>query len=99
MILFSQVKNAADGATWKAASMRGYMTKTVTDATTGAFKLTFKKANGTTTYEYTVSAAGVVTAPSTAISVSGEFLKLLMSTWSQVNKDDADAVLGGSGEW
>lgn len=98
MILFSQVKNAADGATWKTASMRGYMTKVVTDAA-GAFKLVFKKADGTTTYEYAVSAAGEVTAPGTAISVTGEFLKLLMSTWSQVNKDDADALLGGSGEW
>ena len=46
MVMFSQVKNAADGATWQTASMRGYMTKVVTDATTGAFKLVFKKAEG-----------------------------------------------------
>lgn len=101
MIMFSQAKNAADGAAWKVPSMRGYVFKTVTDATTGAFKLTFKKADGTTAYEYAVSAAGVVTAPSTPITVSGEFLKLLMSTWSQVSKDDAEAVLDppNTAEW
>ena len=98
MVMFSQVKNASNGATWKVASMRGYMTKTA--GSDGAFTLTFKKADGTS-YAYSVSSAGVITAPGTPISVTGEFLGLLMSTWSQVNKDDAEAVLDppNTAEW
>lgn len=96
MVLFSQVKNAADGATWKVASMRGYMFKT--NGSDGAFTLTFKNAAGTT-YAYSVAANGTITAPATTVPVTGEFLKLLMSTWSQVDPADAAAVLAGTGDW
>lgn len=111
MIMFSQVRNAADGTTWKTADMRGYMCKT--NGSDGAFTLTFKRADGIE-FKFAVTSAGVVskaspfvveptgysgTAP-TYLDFDAEFMKLAMSTWSQVDPEAAAAVLSpGDRKW
>lgn len=99
MVLMSQVKSAAPGSTWKTSRMRGFLRKSVPDnAPAGTFNLVFTKAGGSTV-TYSVSSAGVITAPSSPLVLDAELLGLLMSSWALVDPDDADAVRAGGGTW
>ncbi len=97
MVSLSQVQSAPDGAVWKTTRMRGFLTKVA--GTDGAFTLRFKNAAGTT-YDYAVDGATLaITAPSTKITLDGEFMGLVMSDWQRLSASDAAAVAAGTGSW
>ena len=72
-----------DGQAARRPSMGGYVEKTVTNATTGAYTLTWHKKDGTTTYVYTWSGTAW-SAPSTTIPVDAEFLAMILASDWQI---------------
>lgn len=67
-----------DGQSARRPSMGGYVQKTVTNAETGAYTLTWKKKDGTTTYVYTWTGTAW-TAPVTTIPVDAEFFAMMLA--------------------
>ena len=86
------IQSLQDGQCARRPSMGGYVQKTVTNATTGAYTLTWKKKDGTTTYVYTWSGTAW-SAPSTTIPVDAEFFAMMIAQdWQIV--DSAELTNG-----
>ena len=100
MMYLDQIRYAADGTAWKTPSMRGYVKKTVLDATTygdDAFKLSFVKANGTAYDFYFDNGTGTSSA---SLTLDYELLgHILNSNWQQGTAAEFEAARGGTGTW
>ena len=105
MILLSQVKAAAVGTVWKTPRMHGYLIKEENSGgAEGSYKLKFVEKDPTKTHTYVVAADGSITAPAAdtntgPISVTGEFLELIMATWSTLTGNEASAAASTTGAW
>lgn len=105
MILLSQTKSAAVGTVWKTPRMHGYLIKEENSGgAERSYKLKFVEKDPTKTHTYVVSQAGSITAPAAdtdtgPITVTGEFLELLMSRWTTLSGTEATAAASTSGVW
>ena len=77
------IQNLQGGQSARCISMGGYVEKSSVNAETGAYTLTWRKKDGTTTYVYTWTGTAWQ-APSTTIPVDAEFFKLMIATDWQI---------------
>lgn len=92
------IQNLSDGMAAKRPSWGGYVKKTVTETSTGAYTLTFKNRAGT---EYVYTWNGTAwSAPSTPLSVDAEIMAAMAaSDWIAGSVADFEAARSGSGVW
>ena len=106
MITSSQIRTASNQTAWKTASMRGYLFKTALDAETygaGAYKLTFKKNDGTG-YDFYFNVDTTVytgTIPNaTDLVLDAELLgHILNQSWQTSTAEDCEQARTGGGSW
>ena len=106
MIGKSTLANASNNTAWKTASMKGYVKKTNLDAATygtGAYKLTFVKAGGTS-YDFyfnvdtTVWTSAIPNASD--LVLDAELLEhLLNDRWTSGTAAEYEAARSGGGTW
>ena len=84
------IQNLQGGQSARCISMGGYVEKSSVNAETGAYTLTWRKKDGTTTYIYTWTGTAWQ-APSTTIPVDAEFFKL--KNFCLVESLDDDFIL------
>ena len=78
------IQSLQDGQAARRPTMGGYVAKTVTNAETGAYTLTYKNKSGTT-YVYTFNGTSW-TAPGTTIPFDAEFhAMMLASDWQVID--------------
>lgn len=96
---FAYVMNQLqDGGAAKRQAWAGYVKKTVTDAETGAYKITFVKRDGTQT-EYAVAANGTITAASPMTFDVDLLAAMLSDDWIAGTAATFEAARSGSGTW
>lgn len=87
-----------DGDAVKRQGWAGYVKKTVTNAETGAYKITFVKRDGTET-EYAVAANGTITA-SSPITLDVDLMAAMLSDdWIKGTAAAFEAARSGTGTW
>lgn len=88
MPLAYAIAQLQDGQSARRPNMGGRIDKSVTNATTGAFTLTYRKKDGTTTYVYTWDGEGWE-APQTTIPVDAEWHAMMLAQdWQIVETAD-----------
>jgi len=92
------VNQLTNGKACKRPSWRGYV-KRVDVGTEGAYQIVFVKPDGTTTYTYSVSAAGVITTSDTLTLDVDLFAAMISTDWQIGNTADYETSRGGSGNW
>lgn len=91
----SQLSN---GRAAKRPAWRGYV-KREDVGTDGAYDIVFVKPDGTTTYTYSVSAAGVITTSDSLTMDVDLFAGMCSTDWMIGNTDDFEAARSGTGNW